>query len=191
MGRTDAPGPPAGPSARQARQAMRAPPPVEFESTLGRAGHAALSLLVGASVAVPIAWALPWLAVHRGRARPDALIEALGDPLGQGALALCVAALAVAAFRRSTHRAACRGRTLRWDGREWLLSGDATGRPAQRGDAALMIDLGPWMLVRFVSTSGPGPTTSWLPLTAAGDPARWAALRGALWNARPGRGEAR
>ena len=37
------------PDHAQARRAMRAPPPVEFRSALGRAWRSALSLLVGAS----------------------------------------------------------------------------------------------------------------------------------------------
>jgi len=164
---------------------MRTPPPVEFRSAPGRAWRAALALLVGAAVAVPLAWALPYAADGRdGR-----LFEALGDPLAQAGLALGVAALACAASWQAGQRAARRERTLRWDGQDWVLAGDAAGRPDQPGDAALMLDLGPWMLVRFVPHAR--GAAAWLPLAAAGDPARWAALRGALWNGRAGRGEAR
>jgi hypothetical protein len=175
---------------------MRAPPPVEFQSALGRAWRSALSLLVGASVAVPIAWGLPYIAAHRGSLQPDALFEALGNPVAQGALALWVAAMAVAACWLASKRAAASERTLRWDGEDWVLAGRA-GRPDQRGDAALMLDLGPWMLVRFAAQSGSGPVPgpdpfrTWLPLTVGADLARWAALRGALWNWRAGRGNAR
>ena len=66
------------------------------------------------------------------------------------------------------------------------------GRPEQRGDAALMLDLGPWMLVRFLPYAAVGAGSSvWLPLSVGVDAARWAALRGALWNWRAGRGNAR
>ena len=167
---------------------MRAPPPVEFKSAPGRAWRAALSLLVGASVGVPLAWGLPFLAVRLDGRRPDALLEALGDPLVQGLLALWVAAVVVAGFWLASRRAASCERTLRWDGQDWVLAGAAAGRPDQRGDAALMLDLGPWMLVRFRSRDG---AATWLPLTLAGDLARWAAFRGALWNWRGGRGDAR
>ena len=169
---------------------MRAPPPVEFTSALGRAWRAALSLLVGASVAVPLAWGLPYLAAHWGGSRPDPVIEALGSPLVQVAIALWLAAMAVAAFWLARRRAAAGERTLRWDGQDWVLAGDADGRPDQRGDAALMLDLGPWMLVRFLPHAGMGSAT-WLPLTAGLDLARWAALRGALWNWRAGQRDAR
>ena len=171
---------------------MRAPPPVEHTSALGRAWRAALSLLVGASVAVPLAWGLPYFAAHRGSRQPDALLEALGNPLVQCALALWVAAMAVAAFWLR-HRAVGAGeRTLRWDGQDWVLAADAMGRAEQRGDAALMLDLGPWMLVRFLPHAAAGAGSSvWLPLGVGLDVARWAALRGALWNWRAGRGDTR
>jgi hypothetical protein len=169
---------------------MRAPPPVEYTSTLGRAWRTALSLLVGASVAVPLAWGLPYFAAHWGSLRPDALLDGLADPRIQGALALWAAAMAVAAFRLWQHARAAGERTLRWDGHDWVLLSAAPGGAEQRGDAELMLDLGPWMLVRFLPYAGPGGAT-WLPLTAGLDLARWAALRGALWNWRAGPGDAR
>ena len=169
---------------------MRAPPPVEFTSALGRAWRAALSLLVGASVAVPLAWGLPYLAAHWGGSRPDPLIASLGDPFVQAAIAIWLAAMVVAAFWLARRRSAAGERTLRWDGQDWVLAGDAGGRPDQRGDAALMLDLGPWMLVRFLPHAGLGSAT-WLPLTVGRDLARWAALRGALWNWRGSPGDAR
>ena len=167
---------------------MRAPPPVEFRSVPGRAWRAALALLVGAAVAVPLAWALPSLAAQGGP------LDVLGHPLVQGGLSAGLAALAVAASWRAGRRTAFRERTLGWDGQDWVLAGDRAGRPDRRGDAALMLDLGPWMLVRFVPMQGPGPAPArptWLPLAVQGDPARWAALRGALWNWRSGVGDAR
>jgi hypothetical protein len=163
---------------------MRAPPPVEFKSTLGRAWRGALSLLVGASVAVPLAWGLPYVAAYWG----DALLDGLANPAIQAALALGVGATAFAAFWLSRRNASSSERTLRWDGQDWVLAGDASGRPDQRGDAALMLDLGPWMLVRFLPYAAAGRlgAGTWLPLTLAGDLACWAALRGALWNWRGG-----
>ena len=171
---------------------MRAPPPVEYTSAPGRAWRAALSLLVGASVAVPLAWGLPYFAAHWGSRQPDALLDAVGNPLVQGALALWVAAMAVAAFWLWRRASGAGERTLRWDGQDWVLAGDVMGRPEQRGDAALMLDLGPWMLVRVLPYAAIGAGSSvWLPLSVGLDVARWAALRGALWNWRAGRGDAR
>jgi hypothetical protein len=169
---------------------MRAPPPVEYPSALGRAWRAALSLLVGASVAVPLAWGLPYVAAHWGSTRPDALLDGLADARVQGALALWAAATAAAAFWLWRRPAGTCERTLRWDGQDWVLAPAVPGRPEQRGDAELMLDLGPWMLVRFLPYAGLG-TATWLPLTAGLDLARWAALRGALWNWRAGAGDAR
>ena len=168
---------------------MRAPPPVEFTSALGRAWRAALSVLVGASVAVPLAWGLPYFAAHWGGSRPDAFIEALNLPLVQALLAAWGATMVVAAFWVHRRAVGAREHTLRWDGQDWVLAGDAR-RPEQRGDASLMLDLGPWMLVRFLPCASVGSAT-WLPLAVGVDLARWAALRGALWNWRAAQGDAR
>ncbi len=159
---------------------MRAPPPVEFRSAPGRAWRAALALLVAASVAVPLAWALPYFAAHWGSRRPDLFFGLLADPSAQAAVATWVGLTAFAAAWLARRGAAARERTLRWDGQDWVLAGD--GRLDQRGDATLMLDLGPWMLVRFLPNAGTWSGATWLPLTLAGDLARWAALRGALWN---------
>ena len=94
--------------------------------------------------------------------------------------------MAVAAFWWWHRRTVVGERALRWDGQDWVLVDDGLDR---RGDAALMLDLGPWMLVRFLPSTGMESAT-WLPLTLGPDVARWAALRGALWNWRAGRGDA-
>ena len=169
---------------------MRTPPPVEYTSTLGRAWRAVLALLVGASVAVPLAWGLPYLAAHWGSRQPDALLDGLADPLVQAALALWAVAMLLAACWLERRRRAAGERTLRWDGQDWVLKSQAGGHAEQRGDVQLMLDLGPWMLVRFLPSFGGGAAT-WLPLAAGLDLARWAALRGALWNWRGAPGDAR
>ena len=171
---------------------MRAPPPVQFTSALGRAWRGALSLFVGVGLAVPLAGGWPYVAARWGSRLPDTLLDAICNPFVQAAIALWIVAAAIA--MRWLHRRAgdAGGRTLLWDGQDWLLAGDPRGRPDQRGDAALMLDLGPWMLVRFLPYASPGwRAATWLPFTLAGDGARWTALRGALWNWRSGRGKAR
>ena len=172
---------------------MRAPPPVEVTSALGRAWRAMLSLLVAASVAVPLAWGLPHVASHWGGLRPDAFFAVLAAPAVQAGIALWIGLMAFAAFWLSSGARRASERTLRWDGQDWVLPGGADGRPDQRGDASLMLDLGPWMLVRFVpyAAAANGLGGSWLPFHMASDVARWASLRGALWNWRAGRGDAR
>jgi hypothetical protein len=166
---------------------MRAPPPVEYRSTPGRAWRGALSLLVGAAVAVPIAWALPYVASQAGSREPGVVLAALAQPALQATLALGFGLAAGAAFWLWHRRAPGGEHTLRWDGQDWVLAGDRLDR---RGDVALMLDLGPWMLVRFLPFGG-GGSSAWLPLTLGRDVARWAALRGALWNWRAGREGAR
>jgi hypothetical protein len=161
---------------------MRAPPPVEYLSAPGRAWRAALSVLVSASVAVPLAWGLPHAAARWGGLHPDPLLTLLAQPGVQAGLAGWFAAMAFAAtwlWRRAREASE---RTLRWDGQEWILPGIG-GTLEQRGRAALMLDLGPWMLVRFLPHAGAAfGAATWLPLTLAGDLARWSALRAALWN---------
>jgi len=144
---------------------MRAPPPVEFGSASSGGWRVALSLLVGASAGVPSAWALPYLAAGGS---------------ASGLVAPGLAAAAAAAFWRAWPRLCGDPRTLRWDGQDWVLA--QPGVPDRRGDAALMLDLGRWMLVRFRPADAGRRAAAWLPLTAGADAGRWAALRGALWN---------
>ena len=169
---------------------MRAPPPVEFHCALGRAWRAALSLLAGLSAAVPVAWGLSAAAAQWGDP-PGSPLGTLGIPLLQGAAVLAVALMTSGAFWLASRRFDTDERTLRWDGQDWGLAGPA-GHAHQRGDAALMLDLGPWLLVRFVpAATGRARAAVWLALTAGSDAARWAALRGALWNWRSAAGDAR
>ena len=164
---------------------MRAPPPVEYPSALTRTWRALLSLLFGAALASTVAWVLPYVAAHWGSRQPDALMDALADPATEAVLALALGGLLCLVVWVSWKSGPSSERTLRWDGQDWVLLHPAADRTEERGDAHLMLDLGPWMLVRFMpcaaGTLGLGAGT-WLPLTVAGDLARWAALRGALWN---------
>ncbi len=163
---------------------MRAPPPVEYACAFGLAGQAALSSLVGLVVAVLVAWGLPYAAAQwvDPPAAPDLL---------QGGLVLAVAVMTSGAFWLTLRRFDGGERTLRWDGQDWVLA-SADGRTDLRGDAALMLDLGPWMLVRFAPAAARRARAArWLALTITQDAARWAALRGALWNWRAGRGDVR
>ena len=173
---------------------MRAPPPVDYPSALAGTWRTLLSLAVGASLASLVAWVLPYLAAHWGSRHPDALVDLLSDPVVEAGLALALGAGVAFCFWLARQRDAASERTLRWDGQHWVLLDPDAGQPELRGDVALMHDLGPWMLVRFLPTAaGVGGLGGglWLPLTLAGDLARWAALRGALWNWRAGRGNAR
>jgi len=160
---------------------MRAPFPVEVTSALGRFWRGALGALVAASVAVPLAWGLPHAAAQFGSRHPDPMLTLLARPSIQFGLAAWVAAMTFAAFWLHGRAAAARERTLAWDGEDWILPGTRPGEPEQRGRAALMFDLGPWMLVRFLPHVGGFGGATWLPLYLAGDLARWTSLRSALW----------
>jgi hypothetical protein len=66
--------------------------------------------------------------------------------------------------------------TLRWDGAAWTWQ--VRGAPqAQTGIATVMIDLGPWMLLRFVPA---GAAAVWLPLAQEPCGPAWRPLRAAL-----------
>ncbi len=148
-----------------------------------RAG--ALCALAGVAGAALVAWALPYAASQWSNP-PEA------PPLFQGGLALAVAVMTSGAFWLMLRRVDEPERTLRWDGQDWLLVDGGQGRTQLRGDAALMLDLGLWMLVRFVPAAARGARAArWLAVSVTGDAARWAALRGALWNWRAGRGDVR
>jgi len=160
---------------------MRAPLPVEVTSALGRFWRGALGILVSASVAVPLAWGLPHFAAQFGSRHPDPVLGLLGQPYVQLGLAAWAAAMTFAVFWMRSRAAAAEERMLRWDGQDWVLPGARAGEPEQRGQASLMFDLGPWMLVRFLPYAGGIGGSTWLPLYLAGDLARWTSLRSALW----------
>jgi hypothetical protein len=161
---------------------MRAPSPVQVTCTAGRYWGAAPAVLAAASVAVSVAWLLPHLAFGWGGWLPDPLPVLAAHPAVQAGLALWAGAMAGAGAWLAGRAARTRERTLRWDGQDWILPGERPGEPELRGAAALMLDLGPWMLVRFVPHAGVGTgRATWLPLHPGDDLARWAALRSALW----------
>jgi len=71
--------------------------------------------------------------------------------------------------------------SLGWDGSAWQLQ--RSGIDRQAGRVALMLDLGSWLLVRFVPDAAPARTrrrAAWLPLSRRDAPAAWPALRVAL-----------
>ena len=70
--------------------------------------------------------------------------------------------------------------SLRWTGSSWALS--PGGAPASEPVAGVMtvaIDLGSWMLLRFVDES-PRTRTTWIPIQRAGIEGDWHALRCAV-----------
>jgi hypothetical protein len=161
---------------------MRAPPPVEYISAPGRAWRATLHGLVMASIAVPLAWGLPYVAVHWGDRFPDPLLTLVANPGFQAAIVGWFVAMGLVFAWLQRRSSSASERTLRWDGQDWVLPGHAGG-PELRGWASLMLDFGPWMLVSFrPHGSGVLAPRLWLPFSLSGDLARWSALRAALWS---------
>ena len=103
-----------------------------------------------------------------------------------------VAALALLLFGSSAARVA--PVSLRWDGQLWHLGPPASaGHEPESGQLHVVIDLGPWMLLRFEPTESTWRThTTWLPVQKRGLEARWHALRCAVYSprAQPGAGAA-
>ncbi len=69
---------------------------------------------------------------------------------------------------------------LRWTGSSWALSPGGTPAPQPvAGVLTVAIDLGRWMLLRFVDES-PRTRTTWIPVQRAGIEGDWHALRCAV-----------
>lgn len=136
--------------------------------------------LVSLWCAVSLAAFAAWLVAHAWAGlRADAM------PAWVPALAASAsAALAGAAAWAVTGRG---GRTtLAWRHGGWLLGGSAPDAVATRGSLALMLDLGPWMLLRFCP--GDGRACRWFGVDESAAGPRWHALRAAVY--RPDRGRA-
>lgn len=121
------------------------------------------TLLFAASAAVAAYWAGAHLALA-------------GLGLLSGSLALACAVAAIAGRLLAEPSA-----LLTWDGAAWSLRGaDGEARP---GRPESMLDLGHWMLVRFVFPRDGGARwrpARWLPLSRRDAGPDWAALRVAL-----------
>jgi len=145
---------------------MRASPPIDI--ALSRSGPwlvfvVAVTLL---TVVVVATW----------------LMLGMGSPASSPGLpAGAVAGLALLLAGRALLAARLPGGRLRWDGRRWALTdgprGDGEGVV---GRVAVALDLGGWLLLRFVPESAPAGAVRWLPLKRRGHEIDWHALRCAL-----------
>jgi hypothetical protein len=150
---------------------MRAAP--AFQVSLRRFG--VWQGAVWALVAVGLGSTAAWLATHE---RP----LHMGLPFIAALTAMAVLVLGVSLARTPPA-------DLRWDGLVWYL-GARTDEPSP-GRLAVAIDLGSWMLLRFV----PEPTeirrpATWLPVQRRGLEADWHGLRCAVFSPRPALAEA-
>ncbi|HEY0818424.1 MAG TPA: hypothetical protein VGD46_06575 [Rhizobacter sp.] len=145
---------------------MHAPPP--YQITLRRFGvwRVGCAVLVAASGLATGAWALTAAKVH-----PVALW-----------VSLAVWAVASIAVRVQMSRLA--PVSLRWDGQAWHVGPVTTvGEEPQAGTVSVSIDLGAWMLLRFVPAGARRGV--WLPAQRRGHEAAWHGLRATVYCARP------
>jgi len=144
--------------------------PLQFRVNRHRVWRAVVLLLAGITAASMLVW---W------RAQPSQAPLAVSVAVAAGVLAwiACVAGL----WQMLPT-------TLRWDGQRWQV---ARGRSAECSvELAVAIDLGGWLLLRFVPEGAPAgqagrrrPTC--IALQRLGFEARWHAIRCALYRARP------
>ncbi|MBL0727902.1 hypothetical protein [Piscinibacter sp. HJYY11] len=74
--------------------------------------------------------------------------------------------------------------SLRWDGQLWHVGPEATaGQEPQAGGMSVTVDLGSWVLLRFVRQDS--RRGLWLPLQRSGHELSWHGLRATVYCARP------
>jgi len=133
---------------------MRPAPAVSFLCADGGAWRGAGAALAGLTAAVLLRWGWSWLLP----AQTLAPVAALGVGLS----------VAIFVWRRTGSAP----RRLGWNTQVWQLT-PAAGGPPQPGRVDVAIDLGPWMLLRFVPAQG---RDVWLAVGAAAGAGARAAL---------------
>lgn len=130
-------------------------------------------LLVGLWCAASLAAFAAWLASHGwAMLRPDAM-----PPWVPALVATVSGTLAGAVAWAATGRIG--SATLAWSRGNWLLTGPAPQATATRGALELMLDLGPWMLLRFRAHDR--RASRWFGVDASAAGPRWHLLRAALY----------
>jgi hypothetical protein len=121
-----------------------------------------------------------WLACARGLAALALAGLAAWAAQGLGgpgwATALAAAGAALAGLLAGARLVGAHTGTLRWDGAAWSWQPLGAAQPLA-GRIEVMIDLGPWMLLRLQSVEA---GTLWLPLAQSACGPAWRALRSAL-----------
>lgn len=141
---------------------MHAAPPVRMSLVPDRAWEAVW--IVGASVAG--ANVAAWAAVHGGA------------PAQTAAMAALLVAAVVGMLVWGRHRRHRQAGILNWDGATWQWSSGAT--EAREGQVRVMVDLGAWLLLRFVAVAPPHPV-AWLTLARGNAGVQWPAWRAAVY----------
>ena len=148
---------------------MRSAPPLTIGVTRFGVLRALVGLLAGGACASLFLW---W------RAQPMPTLPGVDAVAGLGSLATAAIALTIARMPPMT---------LHWDRQRWRLARDGVAEVP--GEIAVAIDLGNWLLLRFVADAGPAwrkhlPT--WIALQRHGLEGPWHAIRCALYSARAG-----
>lgn len=107
-----------------------------------------------------------------------------GDALG-GLVAGGVALVAGAWAWDAARAPVCR---LGWDGAAWTLA--STADRTLTGRASVALDLGDWLLLRFVPDGSPRAAVRWLALARSEQASAWHGLRCALYGPTPAEGAA-
>jgi hypothetical protein len=151
---------------------MRASPPIQVSLTRFAGWRCGVLALAGIAAAVPLAWlaALPLLPASAW----------IGAAVGLAAMAACF----------GLQLAHTPTRSLRWDGQRWHVGPLASaGDEPWHGELAVALDLGGWMLLRFVAAEAPARRcVVWIPAEKRGLEACWHALRCAVYSPRPAAG---
>ncbi len=106
-------------------------------------------------------------------------------------VAAALAAAGVVAVAAAATLLRCRSVTLRWDGQAWRLhAGTMADHAALAGDVSVAMDLGGWMLLRFMPRPPWGwQRGHWLPVQRRGLEADWHAFRCTVYSPRPKAGD--
>ena len=151
---------------------MRAAPAFQISLHRFEVWRVAVLLLAWLGVAAIAVWFI---------AREQAIDSATAGAAASALLALGWLAISTARVPATT---------LRWDGRRWNLGvpGSAPDH-AVPADLTAVIDLGPWMLLRFkpVEKAARMPV-GWLPVQRRGIETQWHGLRCAIYSPRPAPG---
>jgi hypothetical protein len=138
--------------------------------SVGRFGvwRAAVGTVAAAALASLAAW------LFASPLGEDAWVRA-----GVAAAALATLALAVSLWRVSPVR-------LVWDGVGWSVAPASGAEPAASGTLDVAVDLGGFLLLRFVPAGRSGPAAvRWIPVGRAGLEREWHAFRCAVYSPRP------
>ena len=139
---------------------MRSAPATQVVLGADRGWRIAVALYCASAAAALVAW----------------LFLLCGGTAGQAALAAPLAALLAAAFS-PVYLPVPTG-TLAWDGTEWHWQGC-------NGELDVVMDLGPWMLLRFAAADRGRMRAAHLPVSQASARAGWHGLRTAVYSRRP------